>query len=212
MRIVIVDYGIGNVQSILNVLNKFDNIESLLSDEEDDILNADGVILPGVGAYNNAMKELAKRRLPEILKKYNLSKKPILGICLGMQLLFDSSEEFGETDGLGLVKGQVVSFPPITNDKLPHIGWNEVSEQRVNGGSSIFSNISNKASFYFAHSYICQPQNKDIINSTTEYGGVDFCSSIRFENIYACQFHPEKSAEVGIKFISNFLEYAQYNK
>ena len=206
MKIVVVDYGLGNVQSIFNALNQVENINIVLSDKKDEILSADGVVLPGVGAFKKAMQELNKRNLPNILEEYISTNKPFLGICLGMQLLFECSDEYGKTSGLGFIKGQVVSFPSSVNDKLPHVSWNEIYKQKINWDNTILKNIINKDSFYFVHSYICKPKNKDITLSTTEYGGVEFCSSIQVENIYACQFHPEKSAKSGIQVIKNFIE------
>jgi len=206
MKIVVIDYGIGNVQSIVNVLNQFKDIEIILSDKKSDILGADGIILPGVGAYRKAMEELIRRELPDTLKKCILLKKPFLGICLGMQLLFDSSEEFGITNGLGFIKGKVKYFPNTIDDKLPHISWNSIYRSSINWDKSIFKDIDSGDDFYFVHSCICKPENKNIILSETEYGGIEFCSAIQKDNIYGCQFHPEKSARNGIKVMSNFVE------
>jgi len=205
MKIVIIDYGIGNVQSIYNILKKVTDNEILLSNIENDILNADGIILPGVGAYKKAMEELKKRNLHVILTKYLKMEKPLLGICLGMQLLFESSEEFGQTKGLNFVDGKVIHFPTNITDKIPHISWNELHKAQRKWDKTILNNIQEKENFYFVHSYICQPKNKDIVLSTTEYGGIKFCSSIQYKNIYATQFHPEKSAKAGIQVISNFI-------
>lgn len=205
MKIVIVDYGMGNVQSIFNAFHQFNNIEVSLSDKRDDILSADGIVLPGVGAFKKAMEELTERNLIEILREYSNLKKPFLGICLGMQLLFDSSEEFGYAQGLGLLEGKVERFPSDINDKLPHVSWNGVYARNIDWNDSILENISNGDDFYFVHSYVCVPKDKSIVLSTTEYGGIEFCSSIKHGNIYACQFHPEKSAASGIKVIENFI-------
>ena len=205
MKIVVVDYGIGNVQSIINALSQFDDVNVVLSDRQDEILNADGLILPGVGAFKKAMEELNFRNLPSVLNEYISLKKPFLGICLGMQLLFESSEEFGNSNGLGFVKGVVKSFPKSISDKLPHVSWNSIEMQELNWSSTIFEGIKNKDDFYFVHSYICKPKNQDIILSKTEYGGINFCSAIQQGNIYGCQFHPEKSASSGLKIIKNFV-------
>jgi len=203
--IVIIDYGIGNVQSIQNVLNKFD-VDTVLTKVKSKILQADGVILPGVGAFKKAMHQLEKNGLTKVINEYVLTKKPLLGVCLGMQLLFESSEEFGVTKGLGLIKGKVEKFPPNIDGKLPHISWNIIKPKSIDWQDTIFKNVSDKDSFYFVHSYICRPDSKIVILSTTEYGGLDFCSGIKMNNIYGCQFHPEKSAESGIAVISNFVE------
>ena len=205
MKVTVIDYGIGNVQSIINVLHQVNSVEVLLSDKREDILNADAIILPGVGAFKKAMEELKERNLVDTLKEYAILNKPFLGICLGMQLLFQSSEEFGNTEGLGILEGEVKKFPSNTDDKLPHISWNTLSHQTIDWSKSILKDISNKDDFYFVHSYICIPKSKEIILSTTEYGGVEFCSSVKQDNIYASQFHPEKSAKNGIKVINNFI-------
>jgi glutamine amidotransferase len=207
-----VDYGIGNVQSIINALSKFKGVNVVLSDSRDEILNADGLILPGVGAFRKAMEELNSRNLPSVLNEYISLKKPFLGICLGMQLLFESSEEFGSSNGLGFVKGVVKSFPESVSDKVPHVSWNSIEMQELNWVGTIFEGINNKDDFYFVHSYICKPNNQDIILSKTEYGGINFCSSIQQENIYGCQFHPEKSATIGLKIIKNFIKISGRKK
>jgi len=129
-----------------------------------------------------------------------------------MQLLFESSEEFGNTKGLGLIEGKVISFPSNIKDKLPHVSWNEINKQNLNWDISIFKSIKDKDNFYFVHSYICQPKDKTIILSSTEYGSIEFCSSIQKDNIYACQFHPEKSAKSGIVIIKNFISIVSNNR
>ena len=206
MKIVVVDYGIGNIQSIFNALSQFKGFEIILSDNRKEILSSDGLILPGVGAFKNAMDELSLRGLPSILSDYILQKKPFLGICLGMQLLFESSEELGHTKGLGFIKGHVEAFPKDVEDKLPHVSWNSVDIQEDIGDKSIFKNVKNGDDFYFIHSYICKPSNQDVCLSKTQYGGINFCSSIQQGSIYACQFHPEKSATNGLKIINNFID------
>jgi len=205
MKLVVIDYGIGNIQSIFNALSQFNGLNIVLSDDREEILTADGIILPGVGAFKNAMDELNLRGLPNILTDYILQKKPFLGICLGMQLLFESSEEHGHTKGLGFIKGHVELFPEDITDKLPHISWNSIDIKKTNTNKFIFQGIKNKENFYFVHSYICKPINKNNILSETNYGGINFCSSIHQGSIYAFQFHPEKSATSGLKVIKNFI-------
>jgi imidazole glycerol-phosphate synthase subunit HisH len=212
MKIVVVDYGIGNVQSIFNALSQFKGVHVTVSDDQSEILNADGLILPGVGTYKKAMEELEKRNLQDILGKYILEGKPLLGICLGMQLLFESSEEFGHTKGLGFLEGKVEAFPDYLNDKLPHVSWNSIVKQDIKWCNTIFKGIKNKDNFYFVHSYICKPKNQGIITSKTEYGGVNFCSSVQQNNIYACQFHPEKSSISGLNVMRNFIAIVGQNK
>jgi len=206
MKVIIVDYNIGNIQSIKNVLLKLGSFDVKLSSKKEEILKADAIILPGVGAYENAMNELIKRDLPNILEQYVSLNKPLLGICLGMQLLFEKSSEFGETKGLGFIDGIVENFPNSVNDKIPHISWNKIYSKTISWQNTILKNVSYKDHFYFVHSYICKPKDTNIILSKTEYGGVEFCSSIKNNNIYACQFHPEKSANSGIKVMKNFIE------
>jgi len=203
--IAIVDYGMGNVQSIKNALNKF-NFNVVLTKDKDQILQADGVILPGVGAFKNAMNQLEKDNLPDVLCEYVSTKKPLLGICLGMQLLFNGSEEFGMTKGLGLINGIVEKFPSTTKGKLPHISWNEITPKLIDWNNTMFDGVTDKDNFYFVHSYICKPNDNSMILSTTEYGEIEFCSAIQKNNIYGCQFHPEKSAGSGMNVINNYLK------
>jgi imidazole glycerol-phosphate synthase subunit HisH len=206
MKIVIVDYGIGNVQSITNILLRFSDVEVALSDDEQEILSADAIILPGVGAFKKAMEELQKRDLPRKLTKFVETNKPFLGICLGMQLLFEQSEEFGKTDGLGIIKGTVERFPQSLTDKIPQVGWNTIKKQNIVWKDTLFDKITESDNFYFVHSYICKPLNEKTVLSTTEYGGLEFCSSILSNNIYATQFHPEKSAQKGLQVIRSFIK------
>jgi glutamine amidotransferase len=208
VKIVVVDYGICNVQSIINALSQFEDVSVVLSDRQDEILSADGLILPGVGAFKKAMEELNFRNLPSILNNYNSLKKPFLGICLGMQLLFESSEEFGNSNGLGFVKGVVKSFPKSISDKLPHVSWNNLIINESNLDNNILNGITADDDFYFVHSYICHPKSSDAILATTSYGGVEFCSVFQHNNIYGCQFHPEKSASQGLRILNNFIDIA----
>ncbi|MDC0446761.1 imidazole glycerol phosphate synthase subunit HisH [Gammaproteobacteria bacterium] len=206
MKVVIVDYNIGNVQSIYNALSQFQGVDVLLTDDQNAILSADGLILPGVGAFQKAMDELNARNLPNILKNYVLQGKPFLGICLGMQLLFESSEEFGHAKGLGFIKGSVEPFPKDFDGKLPHIGWSPVLKQDLSSENALFKDVPYTSEFYFLHSYICKPECQDIVSTTAQYSTTNFCSSIQKDNIFACQFHPEKSAIDGLKILHNFIK------
>jgi glutamine amidotransferase len=206
MKIAVIDYDIGNVQSIQNSLNSLGEYDVILTNKEKEILEADGVILPGVGAFKKGMEELKIRNLPKIIDNYVLTGKPFFGICLGMQLLFDEGEEFGITQGLGLIEGSVKKFPEVLSDKLPHVSWNEIEYSSFEWKKSILKDIDNKEDMYFVHSYICHPRDDAVILSKTEYGGINFCSSIQKDNIYACQFHPEKSGKSGLKIMNNFLD------
>jgi imidazole glycerol-phosphate synthase subunit HisH len=209
MKIAVIDYDIGNVQSIQNSLSSFGEIDIVLTSNEKEIMDADGVILPGVGAFKKGMQELKKRNLPIIIENYVSTGKPLFGICLGMQLLFDKGEEFGITDGLGLINGKVKKFPKALNAKLPHISWNEIEYGNIEWDESILRDINNKEDMYFVHSYICLPEDDSVILSKTEYGAINFCSSIQKDNIYACQFHPEKSGKNGLKIMNSFVELVQ---
>jgi len=209
MKIAVIDYDIGNVQSIQNALSSIGEIDIVLTCNETEIIEADGVILPGVGAFKKGMQELKKRNLPIILDNYVSTGKPLFGICLGMQLLFDKGEEFGITDGLGLINGTVKKFPKALNAKLPHISWNEIEYGNIEWEDSILRDINNKEDMYFVHSYICLPEDDSVILSKTEYGAINFCSSIQKDNIYACQFHPEKSGKNGLKIMNSFVELVQ---
>ncbi len=202
--IAIVDYGFGNVQSIKNALNKFD-VEVLLTHDRDAILNSDGLLLPGVGAYKKAMQELVARDLDATIREFVETNKMFLGICLGMQLLFESSEEFGKSTGLGILKGNVIKFPVENDVKLPHVSWNSIGIADISWGNTILESVSNNEDFYFVHSFVCVPENNNNILATAEYGGVSFCAAIKERNIYGCQFHPEKSADTGLKIMSEFV-------
>ena len=210
MNIVVIDYDIGNVRSILNAFNKV-GISPLLSRDKEKILNADAVVLPGVGAFSHGMKKLHQYFLVEILKEYAKSNKPLLGICLGMQMLLEKSEEFGRTEGIGLIKGKVIKLPfnDDKNEKLPHVSWNEIESKEINWDRTILKNINQKSDMYFVHSYIAVPSDENTILSTTLYSNSTFCSSIKKGNIYGCQFHPEKSAKEGLKILKNFIDIAK---
>lgn len=213
LKLVIIDYDIGNVRSILNAFEKI-GVVPILSKDKDEILSADGVILPGVGAFSHGMENLYKYSLIQTLKEYTKMDKPLLGICLGMQMLFDESEEFGTTKGLGLISGKVIKLPTKdkNNEKLPHVGWNEIESKNISWDNTILKNIDSKSDMYFVHSYIAIPNDKDNILATTVYSNYEFCSSVKKNNIYGCQFHPEKSANDGLKIIKNFLNIIKENK
>ena len=208
MKLVIIDYGIGNTQSLINAFRKIGLDNVILTDNEEIINQSDLIILPGVGAYGNAMLELKKRGLVKIITNYSKLNKPIIGICLGMQLLFDTSQEFGTHKGLGLIKGKVVQFPANIYDKIPHVSWNNLKFKIMN--SKLFSSINKEDSFYFVHSYICVPKNDSEILTTTNYGGIDFCSSVKKNNIYGYQFHPEKSSKKGLLLFKNLINIIEY--
>lgn len=207
MQLAIIDYSIGNIQSIINALSNHD-LKIIVTSNEKDIIESDAVILPGVGAFKKAMDELEKRRLPSILDSYIKTKKPILGICLGMQLLLENSTEFGKTKGLGFCNGEVIKFPKSTKAKLPHVSWNSLDKGNQDWDSGLLETIKTDDDFYFVHSYICNPPEENIL-AYSNYGGIKFCAALRKNNIYGCQFHPEKSSLLGLKILSNFIKIAE---
>ena len=201
--IAIIDYGIGNLASITNALNRL-KIISIITADLIQIRKADGLILPGVGAAGEGMKNLKKNNLDRLLV-YEINRcKPFLGICLGMQLLFEKSEE-GDVECLGVIKGKVIKFKK--ERKVPQIGWNQVRiknyELRI---KNLWTGIPDKSYFYFVNSYYCEPDDKSIISAETIYGE-KFPSVVMQKNIVATQFHPEKSGDVGMKFLENWRNY-----
>lgn len=210
MKIAIIDYDIGNVRSILNA---FENQGAyvFLTRDEDKILESNGVVLPGVGAFSHGMSNLHEYGLVEIIEKYIKTNKPFMGICLGMQLLFEQSSEFGKTAGLCLIAGKVrkLTLKDSIDKRLPHVGWNELNCKQNKWDKTILDGVKNGSDMYFVHSFAAQPYNKNHVLSTTEYSGYKFCSSVKSNNIYGCQFHPEKSASVGLKIINNFIRICE---
>ena len=202
--IVVIDYGIGNIASITNALNRL-NIPAVISRSISTIEKADCLILPGVGAAGEGMRNLQKSGLDKVIKKEIIKGKKFLGICLGMQLLFERSEE-GNVECLGLLKGRVKKFK--RERKVPQIGWNQVRIKNAELGikNKLFNKISDKSYFYFVNSFYCTPEDKSLIVGETEYGE-KFASVIIKNNIIATQFHPEKSGILGIKLLNNIIKY-----
>jgi glutamine amidotransferase len=199
-EIVIIDYNTGNVDSVIKATKLF-NPSVELTNNPKVIENAKKIILPGQGSFNYGMEQLHNLGLVNLIKDKVLNKKtPVLGICLGMQILANSSNENKHTEGLGFVDGEIKKIP--TKYKLPHIGWNEVSFKSTN---KIFSNIENDKDFYFVHSYYFKYKNRENVIATSNYG-FEFPSVIQKDNILGFQFHPEKSLKNGLKLMSNFLE------
>jgi len=202
--IAVVDYGMGNLRSVQKALENL-GYTVLVTNSPQKILDARSLVLPGVGAFKDCIHNLNKLNLIEPILKSIQNGKPFLGICLGLQILFTESEEFGKTPGLNLVKGRVVRFSGRNNSerlrlKVPHMGWNAISLQR---DLPLLRGIEDGSFFYFVHSYYVVPDDKDIVATTTGYG-IEFVSSIQRENIFACQFHPEKSQQVGLQLLKNF--------
>jgi len=204
-KIAIVDYGLSNLYSISKALERFTG-NIFITDELSVMNSADAIVLPGVGAFAEGMKGLEMRGLVQGIRDFANSGKPILGICLGAQLLLSKGYEFGIFDGLDIIKGEVIKFPEIKDAKIPHIGWNKIYSTNNNWGGTILDRVKQNANMYFVHSYILKPQKEENIFALSEYGGYEFCSIIRKGNIYGCQFHPEKSGEQGLNIIKNFIQ------
>ena len=202
-KIVIINYGMGNLRSVQKAFEKI-GFDAVISNEHDTIKNADKIVLPGVGAFADAMKNLNDLGLVELLNEEILTKKkPFLGICLGMQLIAKESEEFGETKGLGWLDAKIVKF--VQSDlKIPHVGWNEINLEKK---SLLFKNIPDKKDFYFVHSYYFKADKKYCIASC-DYG-INFICAVQKENIFATQFHPEKSQTYGLEILKNFASLSK---
>jgi glutamine amidotransferase len=199
--IAVINYGLGNLHSVQKAI-AYAGGQAEVTDDPNTILRADKVVLPGVGAFADGMKGLVSRGLVSPLKQAVLAGKPLLGICLGMQLFFEESEENGRHQGLGLLKGKVIAFdhPGI---KIPQIGWNQLNSEK---DSWLTEDIQLGSYVYFNHGYYCQPENRSDILATTIYG-VRFASAVQRENVLGVQFHPEKSQKIGLKIIQNFVEH-----
>ena len=198
--IAIIDYGAGNLHSVKNALD-FLNAESIVTGDSETILNADKVILPGVGAFGDAMKCLEKSGLVETAKAVAKSGKPLLGICLGLHLMFEESDETPGETGLGIFKGKIVKIPEKDGLKIPHMGWNSLKRRPE---AKLFRGIEDGSYVYFVHSYYLKAEDESIVAASTEYGTV-IHASVERENVFACQFHPEKSGEVGLAILKNFI-------
>ncbi|NMC21599.1 MAG: imidazole glycerol phosphate synthase subunit HisH [Thermogutta sp.] len=198
--IVIVDYGMGNLRSVQKAVERCGS-EALITDDPHVVARANKVILPGVGAFGDAMTELDRRGLVKPIVKTIELGKPFLGICLGLQLLFETSYENGRHKGLGVFRGEVVRFDLPKELAVPHMGWNQV---RLECPNPLFRGIADEAYFFFVHSYYVVPRDTEIVSGTTEYG-IRFCSMVRQDKVFAVQFHPEKSQALGLKVIENFV-------
>jgi glutamine amidotransferase len=200
--IAIVDYGMGNLRSVEKGFLKVGVDAKVITDSKA-VDNADAVVLPGVGAFRDCMKNLEEMSLTEPILRSIQKGKPYLGICLGLQVLFTESEEFGIHKGFDILKGKVVRFQ--INLKVPHMGWNNAKIQRR---PPIFDGIQDEAFFYFVHSYYVVPDDNNIVATTTDYG-ITFASMVWKENIFATQFHPEKSQETGLRILKNFGDFVR---
>lgn len=199
--ITVVDYGMGNLRSVAKALEKV-GLDAKISSNPEDIKSSKAIVVPGVGAFGDAVHNLKRLNLFNEIKNHIEKGKPYLGICLGLQLLFEYGYEFGSHRGLGVFKGKVVRFEEKEGYKIPHMGWNQIHKKKE---SKMFSGIDEGEFFYFVHSFYAIPEEKSIISSTTDYI-TDFCSAVEKDNVWAVQFHPEKSQKVGLKLLSNFKE------
>ena len=207
-EVIVIDYGVGNLLSVKRGLEKCGSDVIITSDPKI-ILNGSRIVLPGVGAFSNAMKTLKNLGLIKVLDEIAKRKIPLLGICLGMQLLMDESDEFGTSKGLGLISGRVVSVPNQTTlgekQKIPHIGWNSLIASYPKGwNNSLLRNNVPGDSAYFVHSFMAVPSDSNNLIAECNYGGIKIAAVIGKDQITGCQFHPEKSGEVGLKILRNF--------
>lgn len=207
--IAIVDYGAGNLMSVKKALD-FIGAENSIAASPADINKADAVILPGVGSFGDSMNCMNKSGLLESVRAAALSKKPFLGICLGMQLLFDNSQESDGVKGLGILKGSIKRFPDNMGLKIPHIGWNSIDIVKEN---LLYNGIGNNSYVYFVHSFYLEAENNSDIATVTSYG-INFHSSVAVPeiNLYATQFHPEKSGSIGLEILKNFTQLCKGDK
>lgn len=206
-KISIIDYGVGNLHSLLKAVQNFTG-DVHVTENVEKIRKSDALILPGVGAFQAGMEGLAVRDLTSAVKNFVSSGKPILGICLGAQIMLGKGFEFGEFEGLGLIPGKVVYFPELPEkEKIPQIGWNKIYPRPgQNWNDSILRGLPENSYAYFVHSYILEPENTENILARSKYGGYEFCAAIQKDNIIGTQFHPEKSGEIGLSIIKNFVD------
>lgn len=198
--IAIIDYGMGNLRSVAKAFEKV-GTKAIVTDDPEIISKADKLVVPGVGAFKDAMRELRARRLINPIKEFIKKGKPFLGLCLGLQLLFSESEEGGKNKGLDIIQGRVLKFSP-KGLKVPHMGWNQIE---IQNSCPLLKGIPDETYVYFVHSYYAKPQDSSVVVAWTDYG-VKFPSVIWLKNIYAAQFHPEKSQSLGLKILRNFVK------
>ena len=205
--IAIIDYDAGNIKSVEKALLALGE-EVIVTSDAGQILEADGVILPGVGAFGDAMEKLKDYGLVEVIHQVVEKKTPFLGICLGLQLLFESSEESSGVKGFGILEGQIVRIPDGEGIKVPHIGWNSLTYPNK---GRLFEGIAENSYVYFVHSYYLRAKEESIVTAATEYGTY-IHASVEKDNVFACQFHPEKSSDVGLTILKNFIQITKEGK
>ena len=201
----IVDYGIGNLSNIQRAFNII-GVNSIITSKPKDIMNSSHLLLPGVGAFEEGMTNLKNQNLVETVLEFSHSGRPVLGICLGMQLLLSCSYEDGKHSGLNLIEGEVILLKKTIDIKIPNIGWNKlIKNSHIDSDDLLLRGISQDSYMYFLHSYQVQVEDSKDILSSTIFGDNNFCSTIRRDNIFGCQYHPELSAENGLKILQNFI-------
>ena len=202
-KVALIDYGMGNLRSVARALEKA-GANVIIVNKPEQVADAQALVFPGQGAITDTKKALAGTGFDQFIKNWIAQNKPFMGICLGLQILFEHSEE-GDIDGLGIFRGNVKKFPTGTPDKVPHMGWNTIEIARGNADSLANEIKLSNEFFYFVHSYYVDTPQNEIVWSTTEYAGVKYTSGIRCGNVFAVQFHPEKSQAKGIQIYKNFL-------
>lgn len=205
--IAIIDYDAGNLKSVEKALRHLGH-DAISTRDKKQILAADKVILPGVGSFGDAMEKLHKFGLVDIIREVVENKTPLLGICLGLQLLFERSDEGIGVNGLSILEGEIVRIPDKEGLKIPHMGWNSIE---INPDSKLFKGIKNQSYVYFVHSFYLKAKNINEVAATTEYSTL-IHAAVEKDNIYACQFHPEKSGEVGLQILSNFADLTKEDR
>ena len=195
--VAIIDYGVGNLRSVEKAFAATGS-DAIVTDDEDELRSADRLVLPGVGAFSACVNALHERGFDKLVRERVQQGTPLLGVCVGMQMLFDDSEEFGRTRGLGLLPGRVRRFP--NSLVVPHVGWNQIKQQ---AGHPLFRGIDDESFFYFVHSYYCEPASPQVAIGKTDYGE-SYASVVAQQHICGVQFHPEKSQSVGLKLLHNF--------
>jgi imidazole glycerol phosphate synthase glutamine amidotransferase subunit len=202
VKAALIDYGAGNLRSVANALREL-GVDPLITSSADDLTDATHLILPGVGSFGDCMAQLQSRNLIPAIQNWVAAGKPYLGICLGYQLLFDSSEESPGVPGLGIVPGVVRRFQQTPGLKIPHMGWNSAIPRKPDNGN--WAGLGAEPYFYFVHSYFPVPDDDSVIAAQTTYGADTFAAAIEMPGLLACQFHPEKSQDAGLRLIRNFL-------
>lgn len=206
MKIAIIDYKLSNMFSVKNALDYL-GVDSVITSDKNIVAQSDAAIIPGVGAFGDAMDNLKQFDLIPVIDNHIKKGKPFMGVCLGMQLIFSESEEFGTHKGLNFIPGKVKKFTGIKKIKIPQIGWNRILDVKKNSkwSKSPFNRIQNGEFMYFVHSFYVIPEDKSMVLSNTNYEDITYCSSVFYKNIFATQFHPEKSGKEGLKIYRNWL-------